>query len=235
MANTWGGGALVGGTCEFSPGVKFPLTFETGLQEDATALLGTVDAGGHERGWRDNGSGEGRRAPRHIHLGQDLDWQKWGVQSMTMRWPYLITGTVFLLLAAFVAVESLNLRYYTTLGPGPGFFPFWLSVILAGLSIGMLLQAGFRRSEPMPADFFANVPGYLKMGAVVLGLIVTTALLEPVGYCLTMLAVYSFLLWALGRHNLIFMILVALFGSFGVYYIFVHWLQVPLPTGLLGL
>ena len=66
---------------------------------------------------------------------------------MTMRWPYVITGTVFLLLAAFIAVESLKLRYYTALGPGPGFFPFWLSLILAGLSIIMLVQAGLGRWE----------------------------------------------------------------------------------------
>ena len=154
---------------------------------------------------------------------------------MTMRWPYLITGTVFLLLAAFVAVESLKLRYYTALGPGPGFFPFWLSLILAGLSIIMLVQAGLGKVEAMPSDFFANVPGYLKMGAVALGLVVTTALLERVGYCLTMLAVYFFLLWALGRQSWIVMALVALFGSFGVYYIFVRWLQVPLPMGWFAL
>ncbi len=154
---------------------------------------------------------------------------------MTMKWPYLITGTVFLLLAVFVATESLKLRYYTALGPGPGFFPFWLSLIMAGLSLIMMVQAGLGKVEKMPSDFFANTAGYLKMGAVALGLIVTTALLEPIGYCLTMLAVYFFLLWALGRQNWIVMALVALFGSFGVYYIFVHWLQVPLPTGLISL
>ena len=36
---------------------------------------------------------------------------------------YRITGVVLLLLAGFVAVESLRFRYDTSLGPGPGFFP----------------------------------------------------------------------------------------------------------------
>ena len=154
---------------------------------------------------------------------------------MTMRRPYLITGTVLLLLAVFIAVESLKLRYYTALGPGPGFFPFWLSLVLAGLAIGMLLQAGVGKPEPRPDDFYAKGTGYLKAGAVVLGLVVTALLLERVGFCLTMLAVYLFLLYSLGRQNWIVTAVVSLAGSVGVYYAFVHWLQVPLPAGLFGL
>jgi putative tricarboxylic transport membrane protein len=152
-----------------------------------------------------------------------------------MRRPYQITGAVLLLLAVYVAIESLRLRYYTPLGPGPGFFPFWLAVILGALAVGMLLQASLGRAEPMPPDFFASRTGYLKMGAVVLALVGTTALLEPLGFCLTTLAMYLLLLSALGRHSLIITALVSLGGSFGVYYVFMRWLQVPLPAGLFGL
>jgi len=154
---------------------------------------------------------------------------------MTMRRPYQITGVLLLAFAVFVAVESLDLRYYTTLGPGPGFFPFWLALILGGLAIGMLIQGSFGAAEPAPADFFASRTGYLRMGAVALALVAITALLERLGFCLTMLGMYLFLLYALGRQNLILTALVSLGGSFGVYYVFVHWLQVPLPAGLFGL
>ena len=154
---------------------------------------------------------------------------------MTMRRPYQITGFVLLFFAIFVAVESLNLRYYTTLGPGPGFFPFWLSLVLAGLAAGMLVQASFGAPEQAPADFFANRPGYLRMGSVILALVLITALLERLGFCLTMLGMYLFLLFALGRQNWILTTIISLGGSFGVYYVFVHYLQVPLPAGLLSL
>jgi putative tricarboxylic transport membrane protein len=153
---------------------------------------------------------------------------------MTMRRPYQITAVVLLLLAGFVAVEALRLRYYTTLGPGPGFFPFWLAIILGVLAVAMLLQAGLARPEPMPADFFASRRGYLRMGAVVVAMVATTLVLEPLGFCLTMLAVYLFLLLTLGRQRALVMALVALGGSFGVYHLFVRWLNVPLPRGLLG-
>jgi putative tricarboxylic transport membrane protein len=153
---------------------------------------------------------------------------------MTMRRSYQITGTVLLLFAAFMAFQSLKLRYYTPLGPGPGFFPVWLSALLGALAIAILLQATFGRAEPMPSDFFASPTGYMRMGAVVVALVGTTALLEPLGFCLTMLAMYLFLLYAFGQRGLITNALTALAGSFGVYYLFVRWLHVPLPIGVLG-
>ena len=64
-----------------------------------------------------------------------------GQDRATMRRFYQITGAALLLLAVFVALESLKLKYYTNQGPGPGFFPFWLSLLLGALAIIILLQA----------------------------------------------------------------------------------------------
>jgi putative tricarboxylic transport membrane protein len=157
-----------------------------------------------------------------------------GPNSVTMRRSYQITGTVLLLLAVFIAVESLKLRYYTSMGPGPGFFPLWLSLLLGTLAITILFQATLGQPEPMPSDFFGSRTGYLRMGAIVLALVGTTALIELLGFCLTMLAMYLFLLYMFGQRGMIITALVALAGSFGVYYLFVRWLQVPLPIGVLG-
>jgi putative tricarboxylic transport membrane protein len=153
---------------------------------------------------------------------------------MTMRRAYQITGILVLLLAAFVAVNSLALRYYTPLGPGPGFFGFWLALILTGLAVIVILQATFGRSEPMPEDFFSDRTGYLRIGAVVLALVATIYLFEPVGFRLTMFGVCAFLLSALGRQRLVLTLVVSLACSVGVYYVFDQWLRVPLPRGLLG-
>lgn len=153
---------------------------------------------------------------------------------MTMRLSYLITGAVFLLLAAFIAVEALKLQYYTRLGPGAGFFSFWLALILGGLALIMILQATFGQPEPMPEDFFTNRIGYLRIGAVVLALVFAIALLEPLGFSLTIFAACAFLLYALGRQGILLSVLVSLACSFGTYYAFDHWLKVPLPRGVLG-
>ena len=153
---------------------------------------------------------------------------------MNMNRAYQIAGALFLLLAAFVARESLALKFYTSNGPGPGFFPFWLSVALGLLAVLMILQATFREPEPMPEGFFASRAGYLRAGAIVAALAATKALLEVAGFPLTMFVTIFFLLFALGRPSLITTLLVSAVGSFGCFYLFDRWLKVPLPTGFLG-
>jgi putative tricarboxylic transport membrane protein len=153
---------------------------------------------------------------------------------MNMKRPYQITGVVFLVLAVFIAWESLDLKFYTYIGPGPGFFPFWLAIALGVLAVLMIIQATFRRPDPMPEDFFASRAGYLRVGAIVLALTVTTALMDVVGFQLTMLGTIIFLLFALGRPSLIVTLLVSVAGSFGCFYLFDRWMKVPLPSGFFG-
>ena len=153
---------------------------------------------------------------------------------MTMRRPYQITGIVLFCAASLIAFESLQLQYYSSLGPGPGFFPFWLSIFLAVLAGIVMLKATFRTSEPMPLDFFPSRTGAIRMGLVALSLISTIIFIEPAGFSLTMLPMYLILMYTFGLRNPITIVLVALAGSFGVYYLFSGLLHVPLPKGILG-
>jgi len=152
-----------------------------------------------------------------------------------MKRPYQITSVVLILFCAFIMRESLELRYYTSLGPGPGFFPFWISLLVAVLAGVMFYQATFKDAEPMPADFFPSKTGWLRMGAICFALAASVVLMEPLGYRLTMLSFLLFLLFALGRVNIIVTALVALGGSWGAYYVFVEWLKVVLPVGIFGI
>ncbi len=152
-----------------------------------------------------------------------------------MKHPYQITSLVLLAVSLFVAWQSLKLRYYTPLGPGPGFFPLWLSLLLALLAAMMFRRATRGRPETMPDDFFADRRGYLRIGAVLTALVGVIVLLERLGFCLVMLGFYVFLLTFLGRQRPVVTAVIALVGSLGVYYVFVHWLAVPLPSGLFGI
>ncbi|WP_316980065.1 tripartite tricarboxylate transporter TctB family protein [Shumkonia mesophila] len=153
---------------------------------------------------------------------------------MTMQRAYRIAGTLLLLLASLLVYESLQLTYFTSIGPGPGFFPFWLSLILGALAVGMLVQT-FTQRRPMSLYFPTSRVRYLRMAAVVLSLALAAPLIETLGFRLTTLAMYVFLLGTLGRHRLIVTVPIALAGSFGAHYVFVHWLSVPLPVGIFGL
>ena len=133
---------------------------------------------------------------------------------------------VLLLVFAFFAFESLRLSLRDALGPGPGFFPFWLSVVGGLLAVVLLIQVGRGR-----ADFETDTLKFeLRPVALVLGgLVAATALLEALGFRIAMLALLVYLLLALGVRNWIAIGVFALAGSFGVFHVFTGLLKVQLP------
>jgi putative tricarboxylic transport membrane protein len=142
------------------------------------------------------------------------------------------------LLGVFVPALITSLGYSLTdaLGPGPGFFPFWLSAIGIALTGGMLVQLA--RGSFVSDDAVALLPSRqvaLQAGAVLVALTVAAALLEPLGFRLTMLPFIAGLLLALGARSLLAIALTAVAGSFGVFHVFYYWLKVPLPIGVLGI
>jgi len=133
---------------------------------------------------------------------------------------------VLLLVFAFFAFESLRLSLRDALGPGPGFFPFWLSVVGGLLAVVLLVQVGRGRAE-FETD---TLKFELRPVALVLGgLVVATALLEALGFRIAMLLLLIYLLLALGVRNWIAIALFALAGSFGVFHVFTGLLKVQLP------
>ena len=135
--------------------------------------------------------------------------------------------------AIFVALEFPLLD---ELGPGPGFFPFWLS--LAGGVLAVVLFLEVTREPALAADESAVMPvgaGALRVMTVLGFLIVAAALIEPLGYRLTMLFFIGGLLAALGVHSPLALVPCAILGSFGVFHVFYHWLKVPLPVGWFGI
>ena len=126
----------------------------------------------------------------------------------------------------FFAFESFALSLSDTLGPGPGFFPFWLGLIGAGLVFFLFIQlARGRVAFEAPLLQFELRPVALVLG----GLAVATALLEAAGFRLTMIVLLPYLLVVLGARNWLAIGLFSAAGSFGVYHLFSGALKVPLP------
>lgn len=151
-----------------------------------------------------------------------------------MRRVHQFGGIFFFLLALFVGYLSTKLTYFTSLGPGPGFFPFWLSVILAALAVVMFMTAVRSPSEPLPEDFFSSTSGYLKSATAVLALIATATFIDRFGFIVTMVAFYAVLLFVFGRRHIVEIAALVFIGSFGVYYLFTKLLGAPLPRGVYG-
>jgi putative tricarboxylic transport membrane protein len=153
---------------------------------------------------------------------------------MTRGWQ--VASLVFLALAAIVIYRSLEFPLTDSLGPGPGFFPFWLGMIGGGLAALLLVQVSAAGLEEDPGRrLVPDRAGAGRVGQVVVGLVGFAMLLTPLGFRLTALLFLGYLLIALGVRRWWLIALLSVAGSFGVFHAFYHWLRVPLPIGLLGI
>ena len=151
-----------------------------------------------------------------------------------MRLIYVPISLAFLALSVYVMIGAFDLDYYTPIGPGPGFFPFWLAAILAVLTVAWLAQVCLRICEPLPQGFFPDRSGVLRILSILGALIIFVVLGDYLGFRITMLGFLLFLIFSLGRHSMILVIAVAFAGSFGSYYIFHDLMGVHLPLATIG-
>ena len=142
------------------------------------------------------------------------------------------------LLGIFIPALITSLEYSLTdaLGPGAGFFPFWLSLIGIALTGGIMVQLARRSIFADGAiEILPDRQTAYQAAAVLFALIAAAALIEPLGFRLTMLPFIAGLLLALGARSMIAIALTSVVGSFGVFHVFYYWLKVPLPIGTLGI
>ena len=141
------------------------------------------------------------------------------------------------LCAVFAAATGIAYTYSLKddLGPGAGFFPFWLGLIGVALSLALLAQSWRGRSVGDEADArWPDRPGAFRAVALLAGLVLSALLLAPAGFRLTAFVVTAALLVALGVRRPVVIVVFALAASFGLFHVFYYWLKVPLPIGPFG-
>jgi putative tricarboxylic transport membrane protein len=140
------------------------------------------------------------------------------------------------LLATFAlfAYESFQLSLSDTLGPGPGFFPFWLGLLGAALAVALLVHLRLNQVDLGDAALEFDRAGVRSVVLVIVGLTVGTALLEVIGFRLSMLLLIAYLLVILRVRSRVAIAICAGAGSFGVFHLFFDLLKVPLPVGIFG-
>ena len=151
-----------------------------------------------------------------------------------MRRVDTIVWGVLLAFGAFVIHESLDHKYYgSDFGPGPGFFSFWLGILLMVLSLIQIILTWRRPAEPLPAGFVPNREGVYRMVSIIGALVAAQFLMTILGFSLTMMGFCIYLLRRLGRQSWWLTLVLAVVASFGTTYLF-GLLQVMLPKGFLG-
>lgn len=150
-----------------------------------------------------------------------------------MRRASLVAGIIFLAFSVTVMIASWSMEYYSSIGPGPGFFPFWLSLILTLLVVIWIIQtlrsAPKSGSKEESATLFPRGSGLLRLLSIVGALCFMIVLMEPLGFQLPMFAFLIFLLIVLGRVKIGTTIIISAIGSFGLFRVFTMLLDVQLP------
>lgn len=154
-----------------------------------------------------------------------------------MRQGRLIATGAMLAFCLFALWQSLLLSLTDRLGPGPGFFPFWLALVGIVLAVALLISTAREPRAPEGDDtrVLPHGAGGLRWLAIVVLLAAATAAMSIVGFRIAMLVFNAAMLIALGERRWWAIALFAVLGSFGVYYVFTTWLDVLLPTGELGI
>lgn len=139
--------------------------------------------------------------------------------------PSVLVGIgAFAAVGVYVLVSSVELGLWTSLGPGPGLFPFAMGAVLAAMAVLWLIQE-LRR----PSDRVEGVDRGLVL-AVVVSLTVLAAVMDLLGFQLSMFLFLMYHLKLRGRRSWISSLITALAGSVGAFYAFNYGLNVTLPV-----
>lgn len=153
-----------------------------------------------------------------------------------MKRAWQIACVAFMAFAIFWLIVSFEYPYKDRLGPGPGFFPFWLSLITGALALGLLFQISLAKSTVEgPAALLPERQGALRILVILVALVGSLALLDPLGFRISLFLFLLFLPFALGERTWWVTLIFAAAGSFGVFHVFYYGLKVPLPVGVFGI
>jgi putative tricarboxylic transport membrane protein len=142
----------------------------------------------------------------------------------------LIAGIVALLLGIGALFFSWQLPYKSEYGPGPGFLPLWIGLGIVGCAIAIIINV-FKKREKRGVFFKPRT----KMGVRVIIEIVITFLLTPlIGFSIGLGLFVGATMRTMGKHQWISCGLTAVLTAVCIRFIFGHWLNIPLPTGLVG-
>ncbi|MDF1592382.1 MAG: tripartite tricarboxylate transporter TctB family protein [Desulfobacterales bacterium] len=151
-----------------------------------------------------------------------------------MRRADQITGIVMLIFSLTVAYTSWQMPQRVEFGPGMGFLPFWLAVLMAVLSVLLLFDATVRKRGSAGKNPFPAPQALLNVGMVIAGLGVFVAVLETVGFAVSTIVYIAFLLAIVQKERWLKTAIVALLSTGGLYFVFQILLEVKLPKNIFG-
>jgi putative tricarboxylic transport membrane protein len=143
-------------------------------------------------------------------------------------------GTLIAAVGVVLLIQASRLEYMVEGVPGPAFLPLWLGagIVLCGviLTLKALRPA---RANAEPVDW-PEAPGWIQIAVMLGGLGLALYLLEPLGFVLAASLFIAGLMLSLGVRSWPKLIIVPILAAVILHLVFVVWLGVPLPMGVLS-
>ena len=147
-----------------------------------------------------------------------------------------IFGLIGLGLSLWCYLESTRLTYMTEFTPGPGFMPFWVGVVLALLSCYLLFNSFVRKTSGKDdAKLLPATHALLRVGAILLSLVIATAVMSYLGFPLTLVLLTMAILRFLERYSIVKSVGYGIAYAGVTWFIFEYILSMGFPKGFLGI
>ncbi len=145
-----------------------------------------------------------------------------------------IAGALVLAIGVALLVHATKLDYMIENVPGPGFLPLWLGIGI--LVTGAILTAKALRPTLAGAEPIAwpQRPGWIQIGVMLGALGIALLVLEPLGFLLAAMLFMVVLVFSLGVRSWGMLLGVPVVSALALHLVFVVWLGVPLPLGVLS-
>ena len=141
-----------------------------------------------------------------------------------------VGGLVVLLLGIAIVFFSSQLPYYSEYGPGPGFLPLWLGIVLIGSAVFVLLNI---LRKHVKVDTFLK-PRTKQSAMVFIIIFISFLLLPLLGFSVGLALFCGFTMRVMGKHSWMACGLTAVGIAVGIRFVFGQWLHIPLPAGIVG-
>ena len=153
-----------------------------------------------------------------------------GPKLVSNRAMDIVVAIIFLVLSGVVFYDSarLGFRWQEGVGPGAGYFPFYVALIMAGASLINLVRAIIDKRGS--AEIFVTRAAFAKVLAVLLPLIVFVVAIAFAGIYVSAAVFIVLFMMYFGGYS--FRALPVGGGvAVALFFLFEKWFLVPLPKG----
>ena len=153
---------------------------------------------------------------------------------VTLRTADIVVACFFLVVSAVVITDSVRLGFHwkPNEGPAPGYFPFYIAVVMAIASAVNLARAIFSQtSAGEPGEAMTTRTGTLRMAAIFVPAVIYVIATSFIGIYIASAIYIAVFMVAFGKFAVWKAVAVAVFVSGLSFMMFEIWFLVPLPKG----